>query len=288
VVGTDNVIYLDILFIVNFIADYFTVKLTAAVLHREIRKKRFLISAIAGAICSLWVLVPNPPAIADAAVKLVSTVAMSITAFGADKLTKCITNSLCLFVISVLFAGAVIFAKQACHSNSADVINGVVYLNISPVLLIVSMGIVYLVCTAVQIFSGGDEQNRGIIDIEIICGKNKIKTKAIYDSGNRLKESLTGKSVVIVKRKYACNILGKNAENLLNRFDIEGISALTEYHSGIFVVPFHSIGSEGLLPAFPVDGIIASKKMKRDILIAFDPLESLPETAGAIIGNDCL
>lgn len=69
------------------------------------------------------------------------------------------------------------------------------------------------------------------------CGK-QISLTALIDTGNQLKEPLTGKAVSIVEERAVCSLLGENWEK----------------HRGFYLIPYHSLGKEkGWLRGVTID-----------------------------------
>lgn len=86
-------------------------------------------------------------------------------------------------------------------------------------------------------------------EAEIVIGEHIIKASAFLDTGNRLKDPLTGKPVAVASERFW-------EENLAS-FDVR-----------FALVPYEAVGTKGLLYAIRTDHIKIAEKKSRGCLIA--------------------
>ncbi len=120
-------------------------------------------------------------------------------------------------------------------------------------------GLLLMVLASILIFAivkGVIEQyamyGKKVFDVDIVKGKTKISVKALYDSGNTLKDPLFNKPVNIVEKDKLQRIIEKNMD-------------MVDLHYRL--VAYNSLGnSHGILPVIDVDYICIYKENERVII----------------------
>ncbi len=105
-------------------------------------------------------------------------------------------------------------------------------------------------------------------EAEIVIGEHIIKASAFLDTGNRLKDPLTGKPVAVASKEF------------WERSVRETIQKTTQQAERFVLVPYEAVGTRGMLKAIRTDHIeVAGRKTvgcilarsERDIKIGMDP-----------------
>lgn len=137
-------------------------------------------------------------------------------------------------------------------------------------------------------------------DICINVAEKKVVVKALIDSGNFLKEPISGSPVIVVEKYKLIDIVPKeilqNLKQIVegkflgNNEDSEVVSFLPRFR----VIPFSSLGKQnGLLLGIKVDSIIIyfeeEEKVINEIIIGiYDEHLSKKENYTALVGLDLL
>ena len=133
--------------------------------------------------------------------------------------------------------------------NGLVINNGMVYLNISPIILIVLSVIAYLVISLFgKIYKTKAEL--ATRQIEIIHNDKKITVTALVDSGNFLKDTLTDSEIIIVQRQIG--------EYLFGVISVEAVAFCKDYKSqkSFRIIPYKTVSGEGIMPAFKCEKVI--------------------------------
>lgn len=106
----------------------------------------------------------------------------------------------------------------------------------------------------------------GHADVTIEHGTERIVLKALRDTGNGLRDPITGEQVLVVSSWVGQRLLGLSPWELAHP-----VQAVMK-GNGLRLIPYHSVGGQGFLLGkrfgnVEVDGV------KRQILIAFSPME---------------
>lgn len=136
-------------------------------------------------------------------------------------------------------------------------------------------------------------------NITIKINQKSVKTKAMIDTGNLLKEPITNIPVAVVEQKLLCNVVPKeildNIENILGG-DLEKIpeKIKTEYMSKLKVIPFSSLGKQnGMLLGLKADGLKVEvgdevKNVDKVIIGIYNKNLSKKGEYGALLGIDII
>lgn len=243
-------IYADVLLCVNFIIDYFLLGLTVRVLKTSCSFSRQLIGAGVGAVSSLVILLPNLNYVLSIILLVLTSAVTIITTFGINKITVLLKQITCFYVASFLFTGAMAVLSKILKTPSLIVRNGVVYYNLSAVLLVVFAVITYLAITLVCKYL--KRNSEPTCKLSIIDGDVNLQVIALVDSGNRLQEPFSEKWVMLLDSQY---------EKLFSNVK-----------SPKRIIPYATIGGEGVLYGFCPESIkLLPNGEKLDMYVAFSP-----------------
>ena len=111
-----------------------------------------------------------------------------------------------------------------------------------------------------------------LCSISVIFNEIKVDIKAIIDTGNFLKEPITGKPVVIVEKDVLKNVISADILENLQEIINGNKKIENEYVSKIKLIPFSALGTEnGLLLGIKPDGFNISYQGKiaqnKDVII---------------------
>lgn len=128
-----------------------------------------------------------------------------------------------------------------------------------PLPLLLASSLALLLCVM-----GLPEKNDHMIPVELSYGTNRMTITALRDTGNGLQDPLTGKPVLILGADAAQSLTGLTAQQL--RKPVETMGALP----GLRLIPYRSIGGEGLLLALRLHEMRVGSRSGSGI-VAFAP-----------------
>lgn len=249
----EQVIYVDVLVVLNYIINWFLLKSAARLCGQRIKGIKAIIAALVGAMASLIIFVPDMNVFFWLVFKIAVSLIMAAIAFKYNDTAGLIKLWFIFFNVSLVFAGFM----YAVYSSMGDMVlwyNGIVYFDISPITLVVCSCVAY---TLIWIFDKlYTKFNAKPDDLKIIISHRgkKVTLNGIQDTGNRLCEPFSGLPVIV------CGL-----ETLLPLIPIEwiewvcctvaGRGGAKGVPSGCRLVSFRGIGANGMLPAFKPDNI---------------------------------
>lgn len=288
-----TVIYIDVLLFVNIVVDYFLLRITAFFTGVPKRQGRIALAAFVGSLFSLVVLLPHLHIIWALLIKAVGALAMALIAFGAKSLRGVLRNLAYLFVASSLLAGVVIAANEFLHNSAFLSKNMGIYIDISPLTLIIIVLILYLsLCLFELLFKKHRRQDISY-RATLQMGGRQLSFAAILDSGNKLYDAMTGRDAVILKESLSAKLLSETQSRALAQSAAGNNAAQYLSEIGDFaLLPFRSVGGEGLLLGFGAQRCEVELENGRKVTIekpfvAFAADTMLGETEG-IIGSDAV
>lgn len=239
-------VYLDLLFILDFIIDYLLLYATGKISGARIKRYRLVLAAFTGALLSLVsFFVPDTNG-------LFFTVAAGIiTVFIAyGKRWKI---SLLFFGVSALFGGMTFAINYLMGSEDA--------LNISVGALLSASAISYIIILIAFRKSATGITKKEYVHIEIEKDGKKAAFYALVDSGNSLCDPVSNTPVLIVEWDAIEMLFKKQWKNL-------PAEELVLRGNGKFrLVPYTTVGGSGILAAFKADRVTVDGKV-RQVLVA--------------------
>jgi len=272
------------LFCVNLIINYFLL-LACIKIHKEQRRfRRLLAGAAVGAAASFFIFLPSLNTVADIFFKIFLSIIIVYTAFGYKNKKRFVRLFATFFLVSFAFAGIMIAVWFLWEPPGLLINNSVVYFDISPILLIVSCVISYIIIMLISMFTRRKITPLNEYYIEIFLENKSVYGKAMHDTANNLCDLFSGDPVVVTDFDFIKALIKvpalatfKNTHSPPDNIDVDNFR----------LIPYTTVSKSGFLPAFRPDCIILTSGGKtvkiKNVLIAVsrEPLES-----NALIGNE--
>lgn len=236
-------IYLDVVFIINFILDFIIVKITGCILKR---KSTFLRCITAAAIsscvlCVAYILFMEMLVRYYFIMMLIMNLITVILVFYHRKCKVCeIIRALVIYyMVSFLLGGIInmicIKAYDGALFNvswwSVLIVGGISFIAIKPLVLCIDRR---------------REKESIYCDVELEMGGNKIRVKGLLDTGNHLMEPLSRKPVQVAELSAVEGGFSKDFVSAVKRYYESGIIDNGLYmEKSIRMVPFRAVGTPG-------------------------------------------
>ena len=259
-------IYLDSLFALNAIIDYFLLLCSARVAGAVLHRWRLGLAAVLGGFWAVASVLPGFEFLSFAPMKLVPAVFMALIAFGGErKLWRCLVIFL---AVSAAFGGAVWAASMLAGTG---MYGGRVYLPVSTRVLVLSFALCYAGVSLV-FRRIGKRAEREILPLAVTLRGKTVTLRALRDTGNGLYDPVSGRAVAVAELGAISPLLGgfectgNDAAALC-----ETLCKLSGLEGRVTLVPYSALGTgHGLLAAIRPDSAAVSGK-EADILIGISP-----------------
>lgn len=233
------VIYADVLLAVNWWVDFLLLALLRRVTGARSPGWRLALGAFCGGLTALVLLLPPLPVWVSLLCKAGGAVLMVAVAFPIESGRRFLRRILWLFALSAGLAGLCQGLYYFFAPPGIYVGNGVVYYRVSPLLLVGMTLLCYGILWAVgrRLRRAAPERHR--YAVSVANQGHTVTLPCLYDSGNHLVEPFSGAPVIVMERDALAALLPEG-----------GDAAPLPTGIGWRVIPFDSLGGQGLLPAF--------------------------------------
>jgi stage II sporulation protein GA (sporulation sigma-E factor processing peptidase) len=139
--------------------------------------------------------------------------------------------------------------------------NGAVYFNVSLVMFVVFACVCYAAVRGGIALLRRRHPGAGACQATIAAPGGSITLPAFYDSGNRLTDGFTGAPVVVAEFRALSRFLPEELRGFFRgEQELIDVPMESPWRPRLREIPFHSLGREGLLPAFRADAVTAKTK----------------------------
>ena len=217
-------LYIDVLFLVNFMMDYILLLLVRKMLKCTATHGNICIGAMTGSFltCLVIILPVLHPFLKFILFHVVVNTAMIKAGLKIKDMRKFVKALLMLYTGGFLLGGVMEHFRQ--------------YIKIGSMFLLVAVAAYYVVTWIWSFIVSVQRVNQYQCRAQLYLGQKKCCIKGMIDTGNGLRDPVTNEPVSILDRKTAMKFLGE------------------EKMGKIRYVPYHSIGKrEGVLPVVRID-----------------------------------
>ena len=268
-------IYIDIVLIENLIMNYIILFTTAVVLKIKVNHIRLILASLLGAGYSIIAYMGIIKVYSSIILKIILSVLIIYIAFNPQNIKKMCKDLLLFYLVSFVFGGAAFALIYIIKPQNILMKNGL-FLG-TYTLKTVMLGAVVAFCIIIGAFAiikNKISKKDMFCEIEILINQKKIKTKAMIDTGNMLKEPITNVPVIVVEHilLYSCmpkEILNNLKEIMGGDFKNIPCDIQEKYISKLKLIPFSSLGKQngmliGIRPEYVTD---EQEKINKNVII---------------------
>lgn len=228
-------VYVDVVFIINFIIDFLLLLSVSYILKRNIKIKRIILGAFTGSI-SILLLFLNLNNIELFIYKLLISIIMILTTFSYKSFKYFINNLIYLYLCSVVLGGTLYLIKDEVSLKNKGLvfINSNLKLNLLIVIVLIPI-ILYFYIKQIKNMKNNYSNN---YSVELFYKDKVLLFNAFLDTGNKLKDQYKKRPIILV-----------NTDKL--NFSYENC----------ILVPYTTVGGEGVIKCIKVDKIIIDKSI---------------------------
>lgn len=253
-------IYIDLIFILNFLFDLLLLFSLAVLLRRQTNLKRLLTSSLFGTLSLLIFFFTSSP-ILNIFFKIIISIMMVIICFGFKNIVYTIRNIFYLYTISIFLGGFLYLVNTsfAYKTKGLLVYNTGLKINFL-VLLIISPIVIYIYIKELKQIKNN---YANYYNVDIYLPKNKITSlTAFLDTGNNLYDPYKKRPIILVDK---------------TKIDFDFNEEKT------ILVPYSTLNNHGLLKC-----IIPNKIYIDNVGVRTNFLIGLSEDKINIDGVDCI
>lgn len=289
-------IYIDIVLLENLVMNYIILLGTGYIIKARIKHIKLIISSLIGAIYALLAYMEIFPIYANFITKMILAICMIYIAFNPKKIKGLIKELIVFFLVSFSLGGCAFALLYMIKPQEIFVKDGV-YIGVYPLKIALLGGITGFVITYIsfKVVKNHITKNEIIYNAIIKIEDKKLEIKVLLDTGNMLKDPITGDTVIIIEKEKLYDILPLELlNNIDNFFEFDNKIIKNEYQTRLRIIPFTSVGKRnGMMVGIKADyvSIITDiDEIKKDnaIICVYEKKFSKTDKYSGLIGLDIL
>lgn len=238
-------VYIDIVVLLNIFVDLLLLLGTNRLCGYPMRMRKAIVAALFGGLYGGICALPGFYFLGNAVWRAVSLVLMSAIAFGCD--FSAARRGIVFFILSMALGG---IATSMQGGGLPEILG--------------CAGMVLLLCA---FSSRGMLAHKRFVDLKIRYDDKEVAVTALCDTGNTLKDPITGESITVVGSDVARALLGLEEADLTSPV----VTMERLRLPGLRLVPYRAVGQpNGMLLAMKMDEVWIGKENAGKI-VAFAP-----------------
>ena len=173
-------IYLEYIFIINFLLDFMILYGTKRILKKNTSNLKLIISSLIGSF-STFILLINVSNNQLFIIKIILSIIMIITAFGSNNLKE---NIMYFYLISIIIGGLIYLFDLKTNP----------YLN----MFLITIFSPFIIYTLIKEYTKFKTTIKDKYIVNITIKNKEYNLEGFIDTGNRLKSPISNKSVILV------------------------------------------------------------------------------------------
>lgn len=235
-------VYLDLVALLNFLVDFFLILGSNRLSGFPPGLLRAFAAAALGGVYGAACLLPGFSFLGNTLWRTVSLALMSVIAFGWN--TAALRRGVVFVLLSMALGG---------------IASGVDRKNFGMLVLCV-LGL-WLLC---RVGFRGPLGAKSYITVAFPQERGSLSVVALRDTGNLLKDPVTGEQVLVAEASLGRELLGLTREELAHPVQ----TLASGRYPGLRLIPYHTVGGTGMMPACRFHGVKIGN-ISADPLIAF-------------------
>ena len=273
-----QVVYGDVLFLVNFSLDFIVLFLAGYFLHIKRRPLRLVLAAMIGGVYGVLILLPALSWWWTLFVHILAALALCLIAY-APVGRKIFFSLFLSFFGAALLLGGMLTAFYTFLASVFQTVGSTGAINSAKK---AELFLLYAVGSALLLFVGGrlvaKKRVKREIMVEIWEGERQVTLCGLVDSGNLLKDPLSGKPVILVRRRDIVSII---PSDVLTAFDENFDESKMPLHlrRKIRIILAGSVGGQRMLFGYLPDDIYLYGREREKNRYAVDAMIAVADEA---------
>ena len=237
-------VYIDVVLIENLIMNYIIIFATGIILKIKMKQIRIILGSLIGAIYTIIAYVSNLRIYSNFILKFILSIIIVYVSFNPQTQKQLWKSLLIFYLTSLVFGGAAFAIIYVVRPQEILRNNQLIFGTTSMKVILFSAILAFIVIIlAFKIVKNKISKKDMFCDIEVKINEEIIKTKAMIDTGNFLKEPITNKPVVVIEHTLLYDCIPKQILNNIEQIlggDFSNVpeEIREEYISKLKFIPF--------------------------------------------------
>ena len=252
-------IYVDVVLLENLCMNYIILFSTAYILKLKIKHLKILLSSLLGAIYAILAYADIIPFYTSIVTKIILSACMIYIAYKPKHIKGMVKELVVFYLVSFALGGCAFALLYIVRPQDIFMKNGV-YIGTYPLKIALLGGITGFIVTyvAFKIVKSRITKNEIIYTAVIKFDEKELETKVLLDTGNMLKDPISGDAVMLIEKGKLYELIPKDI--LMNIQMILGGENKKEeelkYRTKLRIIPFTSVGKQnGMMIGIKVDSV---------------------------------
>lgn len=241
-------VYADVLLVINLFVNFALLSCSAGIMRISVSGFRLFLGAAVGSVYGLVIFLPELPAPAELAVRAAASVLIVFCTFGFGGIRRFLRCLFTFLAVSFAFGGIMLALWLTFSPKNMFYSNGVVYFDISLAVLAVSTVVCFAAVSAISFFISRRAPKESVASVTVCADGNTVRTNALIDTGNSLKESFSCFPVCIGEAAVLKSVMPEAVKAYLR-------GETPETDTQVRMVIHSTVSGTGILPAFRPDYI---------------------------------
>lgn len=248
-------IYLDIVFLENFLLNYIIIISTKLIILAKVKWYKLVISsALASFNSIIFYLWDIDVWIIELLIKMLISIQMMWISFGRKRIVR---NLILFYAVSLIFGGSSFLLLFSINPEKIVYKNNsfIGYYPVKVIILGTILSFIFIIVLSIVLKLRKNQIE--IYELEIFYKGKFVKTKALLDSGNLLKEPISNKDVIIIEKESLKTLFSKEVfDDMKYILNGKWIDSNSKCDYKFSLIPYSSLGNDnGLLIGFKPDYI---------------------------------
>lgn len=255
-------IYIDVVFLENLVMNSIILIASGIILKKKLKWIRILLASSLGAIYTIIGYMSVLEIYSNLVLKVILSILIIYIAFNPQTVKQLWKDVLIFYLTSFVFGGVAFALIYVVKPQDILMKNGL-FLGTYPLKTVLLAAIVafIIIIAAFAIVKTKFSKKDMFCDVEVELNNKKIKTRAMIDTGNLLKEPITNTPVIVLEHTLLYECVPKeildNLESILGGELVKIPEEIrNEYISRLKLIPFASLGKQnGMLVGIKADSL---------------------------------
>lgn len=255
-------IYIDVVFLENLVMNSIILIASGIILKKKLKWIRILLASSLGAIYTIIGYVSVLEIYSNLILKVILSILIIYIAFNPQTVKQLWKDVLIFYLTSFVFGGVAFALIYVVKPQDILMKNGL-FLGTYPLKTVLLAAIVafIIIIAAFAIVKTKFSKKDMFCEVEVELNNKKIKTRAMIDTGNLLKEPITNTPVIVLEHTLLYECVPKeildNLESILGGELVKIPEEIrSEYISKLKLIPFASLGKQnGMLVGIKADSL---------------------------------
>ena len=255
-------IYIDVVFLENLVMNSIILVASGIILKKKMKWIRIILASSLGAIYTIIGYISVLEIYSNLILKVILSILIIYIAFNPQTVKQLWKDLLIFYLTSFVFGGVAFALIYVVKPQDILMKNGL-FLGTYPLKTVLLAAIVafIIIIAAFAIVKTKFSKKDMFCDVEVELNNKKIRTRAMIDTGNLLKEPITNTPVIVLEHTLLYECVPKeildNLESILGGELVKISEEIrNEYISRLKLIPFASLGKQnGMLVGIKADSL---------------------------------